>query len=96
MEVIFEQPLMASKVTKDEDGYHIEFSILGGPNTKFTFSDELEAKAAYQVLQERYLVSLRLVQRALIQSHDDSETFLNGKLDNLDTTEHTESHKPGT
>ena len=70
--ILFEQTYMKARVTKGEDGYHLGFSILGGPNNCFTFSDELEAKSAYTVLEEKYLEALRVVQLSLVQAHDDN------------------------
>ena len=70
--ILVEQAYMKARVTKTENEYHLEFSILGGPTNKFTFSDELEAKSAYTVLEEKYLEALRVVQLSLVQAHDDN------------------------
>ena len=63
--VLWEQCLLGARAVQVKDKeWRIDFSVLGGSTHSWTFYDELEAKAAYKVLENFYLKALKKKQRA--------------------------------
>ncbi len=71
-ETLFIQCYLAGKAVKDEEGWEIIFSVLDGPSVGMKFKDELEAKAAYKVMEEHYIKALKVIQEAAVKAHDDN------------------------
>ena len=68
---LFKQCYMAARAVETAEGkYRLDFSVLGEDTHSWTFEDELEAKAAYKVLEEFYLQALKNVQKQVVEIHD--------------------------
>ena len=69
--VLFEQCYLMGRVVQSGDSeWKLEFSVLGGDTHSFTFTDEMEAKGAYRVIEEFYFEALKKVQNQFVEIHD--------------------------
>jgi len=67
-ELIFEQDYIKSRVVKTDEGYDIEFAILGGPSIGVTEENELVAKSIYAGLDAAYRALINEAQERMVEA----------------------------
>lgn len=70
-EIIFEQNLLAVRVTELEGKFNVEIAMLNGPGLAVEFDDELDAKGGYAVIETIAQAKLEALMKELIEAHEE-------------------------